>query len=182
MLAGATATAAGLGAPIVYYMFQRARSIPLPTAPSGPLSAETTVALRALVEAIFIAYPVDIDRYQRYYEFHAEKIAGYRQIYMQFTAELDRSARWVYRRSFADCSASDRRQLLKPWWNVPQSRQEEIISAVLQGTTWMQISQYVLQETLRLFMNTDAWIIIGYDGWPGMARGLQAYLQPPAET
>lgn len=179
-LVGVTAAAVSLGPPVIYQMFQRARRIPLPEAPPGPLPDDTAAVLRALVEALFIAHPVDIERYLRYYSFHAEKIPGYRQVYTQFAKELEWTARWIYRRSFVECSKPERRQVLQPWWSLPQSRQDEITAAIFRGTVWMQNSQYVLRETLQLFMNTDAWIIVGYEAWPGMPRGLEVYLQPPA--
>ncbi len=179
-LVGVTAAAVSLGAPVVYQTLQRARRIPLPEAPPGPLPADTATVLRALVEALFIAHPVDTERYLRYYGFHAEKIPGYRQVYIQFAQELEWAARWLYRRPFVECSKLERRQVLRPWWSLPQSRQDEIITAIFQGTAWMQHAQYVLRETLQLFMNTDAWIMVGYEAWPGMPRGLETYRQPPA--
>jgi len=181
-LAGATAAAAGLGLPVVYQYVNQTRQLSLPDVPPGRLDTASLRTLRAATEAIFIAYPVDLDRYTAFFTFHAENIAGYAAIYTGFTQELDRSARWSYRRSFANCSIADRRGVLAAWFDIPETREERLLASATRGITWMRFSQYVVTEILTLFMNTDAWIMVGYEAWPGMPRGLDTYRQPPQPT
>ena len=43
-----------------------------------------------------------------------------------------------------------------------------------------RIDRYILDEALALFARTDAWVVLGYRGWPGQPRGLDRYRRAPA--
>jgi len=39
--------------------------------------------------------------------------------------------------------------------------------------------RHIVREVLALFARTDAWILLGYEAWPGTARGFTRYVQAP---
>lgn len=177
-LAGAAAVAAGVGVPVVLNQVEQIRLVPLPDAPAAPLSDTTRATMRAVAATTFVNYPVDLDRYEQYFVFRAENIAGYGQLYTDLSRELDRASNRAYRQPFAAGDDDARRRILEPWMRSPVSRQERLLDGFGRGLFSLQVSQRVFGEILTLFMNTDAWIAVGYEAWPGMPRGLENYLQP----
>jgi hypothetical protein len=160
--ASATAAAAAISTPLLYYFVQQTRTTPLPDTAPRPLDDNARRAMVALAEAVFINYPVELGRYEAFFTFRARNVRGYTQLYEDFTAELDAAARYDYGLPFADVRLSRRRALLAPW---------------------LTYAQHVFGEILDLFMYTDAWLAAGYESWPGMPRGLDAYRQPlPSQT
>jgi hypothetical protein len=46
----------------------------------------------------------------------------------------------------------------------------------------LQFRNYVLLEVLALFCQTDAWVALGYEAWPGTPRGLETYREAPGHV
>jgi hypothetical protein len=181
--ASATAAAAAVSTPLLYYFVQQTRTTPLPDTAPRPLDDNARRAMVALAEAVFINYPVELGRYEAFFTFRARNVRGYTQLYEDFTAELDAAARYDYGLPFADVRLSRRRALLAPWLTMPVTPQERLLAGATQGLPWLTYAQHVFGEILDLFMYTDAWLAAGYESWPGMPRGLDAYRQPlPSQT
>jgi hypothetical protein len=47
------------------------------------------------------------------------------------------------------------------------------------GRRWVTYNTVIFDEALALFADTDAWILAGYEGWPGTPRGLERYRRAP---
>ncbi|MCB9452152.1 MAG: hypothetical protein H6672_11985 [Anaerolineaceae bacterium] len=182
VLAGVTAGAVGVGVPVIFNLVEQIRLLPLPDAPAGPMSDAVRETMRAVTATIFINYPIDLNRYQQYFVFHAEKINGYGKLYEDFVAELDRTSSYTYSKRFVDCDEQERRSVLSPWLRTPVSREEQLVDGFRRGVFSLQVSEHILTEILTIFMNTDAWIAVGYKSWPGMPRGLDDYTKPLSST
>jgi hypothetical protein len=181
-LAGATAVAAGVGVPLIINQVEQIRLLPIPDAPTGPMADAVRDTLRAVAVTTFIKYPIDPDRYQQYFVYHAEKINGYGKLYADFVTELDHDSAYTYSKPFVDCNERERRFVLSPWLRIPVSREERLLDGFGHGMFSLQVSQHIFKEILTMFMNTDAWIAVGYKSWPGMPRGLDDYTQPLSPT
>ncbi|MCB9454512.1 MAG: hypothetical protein H6671_00835 [Anaerolineaceae bacterium] len=176
--AGATAIAAGVGIPFVLNYVEQIRLLPLPDIPPGPMDDVVRETMRAVITTIFVNFPVDADRYEQYLVYHAEKINGYGKVYQDFVTELNRDSAYTYSKTFVDCNERERRFVLAPWLRMPITRDERLMDGFGHGIFSLQVSQHIFRELLTMFMNTDAWIAVGYEAWPGMPRGLDNYTQP----
>jgi hypothetical protein len=147
------------------------------TGPDGtgrkPLSEETGRTLVAMAEALAGYSPLQGD-YLGYYRWRAENVDGFAQLYENFAGLLRQSSRKTKQADFVDCSLLVRRdvvQALRPyrqkrnWWSR--------LSIAVSERSWLlfQAEAFLIQETLIKFCLTDAWLLLGYDSWPGSARG-----------
>lgn len=141
----------------------------------GPLGERTISTLVAAARTI-IGRPIETSHYREYFRWRAEHLPGYRAVYERFAARIDRDAGRAAHCLFAVCGASDRTRLLRP-----AARAREVRSIVDRawmagvGRTWAVYNRFIFDEALALFAGTDAWVLTGYDGWPGTPRGLDRY-------
>jgi hypothetical protein len=163
-------------------LYYRLLSPRLEDAPTGPLSAEVLNALLAATRAL-AAVPVQIAHYEDFLRWRAENLRGYKALYEQFAAALDRRARRSVGCGFVDCSPQMQQKILE---KVPQvrnvnTRWHRVRVAVLERE-WLLFDQYIVRDILLLFYRTDAWTLLGYEAWPGTPRGLDRYTQVPSKA
>jgi len=159
----------------------RARHTPgLPDVAPAPLSEATAAALTAAAATV-IGEPIDRAHYAEYYRWRAEHLRGYHALYEAFARDVNRGARAAGGRVFADSTASVRRAVLEPARRArdPESAWDRLRAAVGERS-WQVYDRYILAEALALFARTDAWVVLGYRGWPGQPRGLDRYRRAPA--
>lgn len=156
----AIASAMATGMPIA----ARLAAEPQPDA-SGAVDDATLQLLQAVAEALAGIHPLQ-GHYQAYYEYRARHDAHCRLLYDRFAhAVSDRTGKAGYT-DFASCDLAARFGILESIRSDPDIGRDFEIP--------------VFQETLAVFENTDAWLLLGYDSWEGMARGLDAYRKPIA--
>ena len=135
-------------------------------------------ALSTLVAATrtVIGRAIETSHYAEYFRWRAEHLPGYRALYERFAARIDRDARRAAHRPFAACGPSDRARLLHPAARArePRSVLDRAWMAAA-GRPWAAYNRFIFDEALALFAGTDAWVLTGYDGWPGTPRGLDRY-------
>jgi len=134
-----------------------------PGAAVGPLEARVEQTLLSALHSV-THEKIELEHYQQFFRWRSEHLPGYRQMYVQFANLLEAIARKRDGLAFVGRPAADRRALLD--------------SATSDSTT-LQLRARVLGEALVLFAMTDAWLELGYDSWPGTARGLEAYRSAP---
>jgi hypothetical protein len=101
-------------------------------------------------------------------------------LYERFAAQVDRDARRTARCAFAACGASVRERLLGPAARARSPRTPlDAAWMAVGGRAWAVYDRFILDEALALFADTDAWVLLGYEGWPGLARGLDRYRRAP---
>ncbi len=147
--------------------------------PVGSLAPSTIAVLVAAAEAV-AGYPIDPVHYETYYRWRAEHLRGYRALYERFAQEADRGAHRLGGRPFAAASSVVRREILAhgPRARAPKTAWDRL-RVQLVDYDWPAFDRFVLGETIGLFARTDAWVALGYRGWPGMPRGLDRYRRFP---
>lgn len=151
----------------------------LETTASGPVTEATVAALVAAAGTV-IGKPIEPSHYAEYFRWRAEHLPGYRTLYERFAALVDRDARRTAGRAFAACGAADRTRVLRPAARARDPRSAlDVAWLRTAGRGWATYDRLIFAEALMLFADTDAWVLSGYDGWPGMPRGLDRYRRAP---
>jgi hypothetical protein len=163
-------------------LYARLLSPGLEHAPTGPLS---TGALNTLLVATgaLAGVPVQIAHYEDFFRWRAENLRGYKTLYEQFAAALDRRAKRSVGCDFVDCSRQIQQKMLEelPQVRSANTRWRKVRFAVLERE-WLRFDQYIVHDILLLFLRTDAWSLLGYEAWPGTPRGLDRYTQAPSQA
>ena len=161
-------------------LYARLLSPELEDAPTGPLSAGALNVLLVTTGAL-AGVPVQIAHYEDFFRWRAENVRGYKTLYEQFAAALDRRARRSVGCDFVDCSRQMQQKMLEelPQVRSADTRWHRVRVAVLERE-WLRFDQYIVHDILLLFLRTDAWIMLGYEAWPGTPRGLDRYTQAPS--
>jgi hypothetical protein len=152
----------------------------------GPLDDDVTATLMAMVDA-FVEDNGDIGHYRAYFTWRAENRRAYRSAYQLCSAGLNGAARRLTGLPYVECDRAIRREILQHGLDMPTDRSFLFDPRVRVGdwaamTTedrlWLQINRYVTSEMIDVFFRTNAWIMLGYEGWPGQPRGLERYTEP----
>jgi hypothetical protein len=145
----------------------------LKDASRGPPGEGAVRALLATTAAL-IATDVETNHYEEFFRWRSENLSGYRSLYQRFAVVVDGSAKEARQPDFASCDMKLRREILQ--------RMTSRTYALVFDRDELRFENYILREILALFSRTDAWILLGYDSWPGMPRGLEAYTQAPGKV
>ncbi len=149
--------------------------------PPGPLGSPAMAALIAAAGAV-TGYAIDPAHYAEYYRWRAEHLRGYRVLYERFARDADRAARARGARSFAAATREIQLDVLgraAPARGGRPLTVWERLRADVAGDPWPLYERFVVRETLALFARTDAWIALGYRGWPGVPKGLDRFRLAP---
>jgi hypothetical protein len=154
----------------------------LEDAPTGSLSAGALNTLLAATTTL-AAVPVQIAHYEDFFRWRAEHLRGYKALYEQFAATLDRRTRRAVGCDFVDCNRQMQQQMLEglPQLRSANTRWHTVRVAVLERE-WLRFDRYIVRDILVLFLRTDAWTSLGYEAWPGTPRGLERYTQAPSHA
>src|SRR5262245_14036291 len=119
-------------------LYARLLSPGLKDAPTGPLSAGALNTLLVTTEAL-AGVPVQIAHYEDFFRWRAENLRGYKTLYEQFAAALDRRTRRSVGCDFVDCSRLMQQKML-----------EELPQVHSTNTRWHRVRVTVLErEWLR---------------------------------
>jgi hypothetical protein len=156
-------------------LYQKLAFPTLEDTPTGSLEDRVLQTLMSTTKAL-AGLPVELAHYEDYFRWHAETVPGYKTLYERFAATVERSAGC----NFSDCDIETQRKILASAFETRTSpgRLDRLRRGVL-DRDWLLYDEYVVREILALFARTDAWILLGYDAWPGMPRGLESYRQLP---
>jgi hypothetical protein len=133
-----------------------------PVSETGPLDAPTLDILMATAEAVIGSKPLR-GNYAAYYGYQSLHRPGHRAIYCRFANEISRAVR----------GATD------PFVVQSIAERLEVTNAIRgQRRLAAHFEIPIFQETLAVFMKTDAWIKLGYLAWPGTPRGVGSYQVP----
>jgi hypothetical protein len=101
--------------------------------------------------------PIEPDHYETYFRWRLEHLEGPRLLYQRIADALE-DRRPPGATTFAEASLASRGGAI----------------ADLARTAHAADVLGLQREVLALFARTDAWVHLGYDGWPGTARGFGA--------
>jgi hypothetical protein len=163
-------------------LYARLLSPGLEDAPTGPLSAGALNTLLVMTGAL-VGVPMQIAHYEDFFRWRAENLRGYKALYEQFAAALNRRARRSVGCDFVDCGRQMQQKVLEelPQVRSAQTRWHRVRVAVFERE-WVRFDQYIVRDILLLFLRTDAWTSLGYEAWPGTPRGLERYTQAPSQA
>ena len=150
----------------------------LEDAPTGAISADGLRALLAAVRAIVLE-PIDTGHYGAFFRWRAEHLPGHHALYERFRATVDGIARREEGLPFAQCAVASQRRILRPALDVRSEQTARSRPPRRDEHDWGLFHRHIVREVLALFARTDAWILLGYEAWPGTARGFTRYVQAP---
>lgn len=148
--------------------------IHLSPAPVQTLSPDSAALLSAAAAAM-VGVRVDRVHYEEFYSWRSEHLPGYHALYEDIAETLRRPGQSP--QAFIDLAPDAGMRVLEAAFS-PRA-----FDRFTWTTAWLdqraaRIRMYFVDETLELFNATDAWVALGYAGWPGMPRGLEAYRRP----
>lgn len=145
----------------------------LQNAPNGLLDEGTVRALLATTETL-VGTEVETSHYEAFFRWRSENLSGYRSLYERFVVVVDRAAKEAQKSDFASSDIEVRRKILRRMTASPYARIFE--------RDGLRFEKYIFQQIRALFSRTDAWILLGYESWPGTPRGLDSYTKAPGKT
>lgn len=134
----------------------------------GPLPDSTAATLRAATLAL-LHDRVEPTHYLEFFRWRAAHLPGARALYERFEATADRAARRLGHADFRDAPADARRRILGA---MRPARGWTRVRRVLFSRDEARYAHHVVREIFRRFARTDAWVLAGYDAWPGMPRAV----------
>ena len=161
------------------------RRLPVPVledTPTGPLGVRASEVLLAVTEAL-VGVPVELSHYKDFFRWRAENRRGYKALYERFATTLDRLAQRSGGCDFTDCTQHQQRQILDKAFQIRGATREwDKIHDWVLDRDWVLFDTHIVREIFSLFAKTDAWVLLGYESWPGTPRGLERYTQAPASA
>jgi hypothetical protein len=165
---------------VVKYRLERALSDPtLGDAAQGPLPEGVVRALVAATQGL-VGTEIEITHYATFFRWRAETLRGYRALYERFVVALDRAARAAGVSDFAGCGLARRRAILRQIDVTGADDRASRIHALVFRRDSFRFEKYIFREVLALFSQTDGWVLLGYESWPGTPRGLESYTKAPS--
>ena len=144
-------------------------------AATGELSANQLRTLLAAAAAVAGA-PIRQEHYAAFFRWRAARTRGHLRLYERFCEAVDRAARGVEGVAFAGSSLETQHRILD---RAFRARADAAVPGPwlrrLREYDWQLYERHILREVLALFAATDAWLLLGYDAWPGTPRGLDRY-------
>ncbi len=147
--------------------------------PTGPLNPDTLNTLLVYTDTL-LGVGVEKSRYQSFFQWHAQKVHGYKTVYEQVAKALNESARERGQCHFAGCGKEIRQEILDHAIARTEPTKDGWTRLWMAVTNqdWILLHKYVNTPVLKLFANTDALLLLGYESYPGTPRGLDNYRQP----
>lgn len=176
-IAGALA-ARRWGAAVTFRLAWWLTNPPLGDAPLGPLAEGVVRALVAATRAL-VDTEVEATHYATFFRWRAETLRGYRALYERFVAVVDRAAREGGDPDFASCGTARRQAILRQIDVTGTADRAFRIYATMARRDLLRFERYIFAQILALFSQTDGWVLLGYDAWPGTPRGLESYTRAP---
>ncbi len=156
-------------------LYHRLTDPPPPDSPTGPLDPATAAVLGAAAEGL-VGPGGRGGHYLAPFRWRAAHLPGYLDVYRRFARFVDAGARRHGGSGFPALPPEHRRRLLAAWFPPGRLRQALLGWAAPERGL---LRRHVVEEILFVYSATDAWTGLGYDGWPGQPRGLEAYRRPP---
>jgi hypothetical protein len=145
----------------------------LKDAPKGLPGEGAVRALLATTETL-VGTEVETSHYEAFFRWRSENLSAYRSLYERFAVVVDRAAKESRKPDFASCGIEVRREILQRFTSSTYAPVFE--------RDGLRFEKYIFQQILALFSRTDAWILLGYESWPGTPRGLDSYTKAPSKA
>jgi hypothetical protein len=155
----------------------------------GKLDDRTLDTLHALA-ATYVGPHGAVSHYRAYFAWRAENLPGYLTTYRVFATSLDAAALNLTGSVFTEADETTRQEIMHYALELPnpdsslyapvypETPPEAPPSLGLEERLWQRFHSLVIAEVVYVFLQTNAWIMLGYLNWPGQPRGLEQYTQP----
>lgn len=159
---------------------------PLESLETGAVPTQVMAGLQAVVDVI-VGDDGPVGHYETFFRWRAQNLPGHLALYTTFTRALDDATRAATAQTFTNASRDTRRRVLQRAFDLPdpdssifETRVPDVIAQNLDEAEvlWLYFNRDILAPLLLLYSQTNAWIMLGYEGWPSQARGLNGYVQP----
>jgi len=150
-------------------------------ASTGPLPEAVVTTLVAATRTL-VDTEVESTHYATFFRWRAETLRGYRALYERFVAALDRAAREAGDRDFAGGGTARRRAILRQIDVTGVTGRVSRLYVLAFRRDSFRFERYIFREALALFSQTDGWVLLGYETWPGTPRGLESYTKAPGRA
>jgi hypothetical protein len=97
-------------------------------------------------------------------------------------AALDRAATEAGDRDFVSCGMARRQAILRQIDVTGAADRASRIYAMVFRRDSFRFEKYIFRQVLVLFSQTDGWVLLGYESWPGIPRGLESYTKAPSRA
>lgn len=179
-LAGAFA-ARRWGAALKFRLYWLLTNPSLGDAPPGPVPEGVVRALVAATQAL-VDTEIEPTHYATFFRWRAGTLRGYRALYERFGAALDRAATEAGDRDFVSCGMARRQAILRQIDVTGAADRASRIYAMVFRRDSFRFEKYIFRQVLALFSQTDGWVLLGYESWPGIPRGLESYTKAPSRA
>lgn len=154
---------------------------------TGTLEDEVMAALMTVVRVYVGDEFGPVDHYPPYFAWRAENLQGYRALYRAFAAGLNGMAQREGGTDFVDADEEIKRDILRYALDLPSPSSPlhtprvnpgDWLQMSTQDRLWLRFDRYIIAQIVDVFIQTNAWIMLGYEGWRGQATGLDTYMNP----
>ena len=167
-LAGAVIVGAGVALTRRTAILRWFVSAPLGDERPGRVGDAASATLDATVLALLDAR-VERTHYADFFRWRAANVPGMRALFERYAVRLDADAHRHGARSFVAAPRETQRGILTRYRRARGS--ERVVRSVF-ARDEQRFARYIVRETYRIFSRTDAWVLSGYSGWPGMPRAI----------
>ncbi|TVR22474.1 MAG: hypothetical protein EA396_06005 [Anaerolineaceae bacterium] len=154
----------------------------------GSLDEQTRVTLAAMVAAYVGTGNGGTNHYAPFFDWQAVNVPEQRRRFTLFARTLNLAANDLSDTSYAAAPLDVRRAILRDGMGVvmPDSVWFDPQSATAEpdedDALWLEFNRHIIVEMVKIFLQTNALIMLGYNFWPGQPAGLDEYTTPIEQT
>lgn len=156
----------------------------MPNLKDGPTDTLEDGILQILLTATetIADVPIDTLHYENLFRWRSENLRGYNNLYNKFARALNSSAKRLTGKDFIGADRETQLRILDKTYQIRMSTGKlNLVRYGIFERDWILFDRYIIRDILRLFIRTDAWIMLGYESWPGKVRGLRRYRVAPGK-
>lgn len=159
----------------------------IPTEP-GALDGETRATLAAMVAAYVGTGNGGTTHYAPFFDWQAANVPEQRRRFTLFARTLNLAADDLNGTSYAAAPLEVQRDILRDGMGVPLpdsmwfDPQAATAEPEEDDALWLEFNRHIIAEMVKIFLQTNALIMLGYNFWPGQPAGLDEYITPIEQT
>jgi hypothetical protein len=156
----------------------------MPNLKDGPTDKLEDGILQILLTATetIADVPIDTVHYENLFRWRSENLRGYNNLYNKFARALNSSAKRLTGKDFIGADRETQLRILDKTYQIRMSTGKlNLVRFGIFERDWILFDRYIIRDILRLFIRTDAWIMLGYESWPGKVRRLRRYRVAPGK-
>lgn len=154
----------------------------LEQSPPGSIDQEVSDILVTSAVAILGIEALDLNRYKKFFQWHAENAPGYKAIYENFASSVKQKAQDIGQ-DFNSAERSTQLEIIDRHRTTPNTmlpdKAQKATSTIFERENVL-FENFILNNIVAYFARTDALKAMGYDSFMGVPRGLENYQLAPS--